>query len=294
MGEYRIEAGEGVISDLGIDFFLDNINGVVLAHIHPAVEILYIQKGRCCVMLDDAEYYADAGDMVLIRSNTVHCIYPADGGSASYYVLKIHPSLFFDFSSRANGGKYAMLLSMKYNERKNVWRCGEVSENGIAAAMDRLIAGLDGTDSMADVEMKIATAEIILAVLRSNKVEELAPETADGISRHITRQVYDSVIYVNGHYTEDITAADCAARVNMSYSYFSRCFHQITSKTFKEYLNIMRINRAERELLLSEKTETEIAAVCGYGNISYFISVFRRIKGVTPSAYRAKYAKNEK
>ena len=81
---------------------------------------------------------------------------------------------------------------------------------------------------------------------------------------------------------QNITAEDCSKIACMSYSYFSRSFRAVTGKNFKEYLNQVRVAHAEKALLTSDKSVTEVAAHCGYDNVSYFISVYKRIKGVTP------------
>ena len=52
--------------------------------------------------------------------------------------------------------------------------------------------------------------------------------------------------------------------------------------SFKEYLNLTRVNHAERLLMTTQKSVTEISSLCGYNNVSYFISVYRRLKGRTP------------
>jgi len=68
----------------------------------------------------------------------------------------------------------------------------------------------------------------------------------------------------------------------MSYSYFSRSFRRVTGLSFKKYLNQTRINRAEQMLLTGNGSVSEIAMECGYNSISYFISVYKSIKGTTP------------
>ena len=68
----------------------------------------------------------------------------------------------------------------------------------------------------------------------------------------------------------------------MSYSYFSRTFKAVTGMTFKSYLNRVRTNKAEQLLLLENRTISEVASACGYNSISYFIKVYRSIKGVSP------------
>ena len=81
-----------------------------------------------------------------------------------------------------------------------------------------------------------------------------------------------------------IGVQDCSRVACMSYSYFSRSFRAITGKNFKEYLNQIRVAHAEKALLTTDRSVTEVANHCGYDNVSYFISVYKHLKGETPHA----------
>ena len=56
---------------------------------------------------------------------------------------------------------------------------------------------------------------------------------------------------------------------------------------FCVYVNQVRIRNAARMLTEeTDKTILEIALDCGFGNISYFNRIFRRLNGMTPKEYR--------
>ena len=63
-------------------------------------------------------------------------------------------------------------------------------------------------------------------------------------------------------------------------------------KSFREYLNMTRINRAQQMLLTTNKSVTEISSACGYNNVSHFIATYRQIKGITPKSAGKKSEKN--
>jgi len=68
--------------------------------------------------------------------------------------------------------------------------------------------------------------------------------------------------------------------------YLGRLFKKETGQTFKEYINKKRIQIAQNMLLNTNYTVTEIAVQTGYNNVTYFNRIFKKIKGVTPTAYR--------
>jgi AraC-like DNA-binding protein len=71
---------------------------------------------------------------------------------------------------------------------------------------------------------------------------------------------------------------------------FSRYFRQKMGKTLPQFVNELRVGRARRLLVESDLAVTQVAAECGFRNLSNFNSQFREIAGVTPMQYRADHA----
>ena len=153
-----------------------------------------------------------------------------------------------------------------------------------------MIDALESISRADDIAMKVGASSVILSLLRDLLGEEMREQSDDLPGEAAVRRIYDVTVYINEHYADPISAAECAAMAYMSYSYFSRCFYRITGKSFKEYLNVTRINRAEKAILSTDKSVTEIAGDCGFNSVSYFISTYKKIKGVTPLSLRSRKA----
>jgi len=67
---------------------------------------------------------------------------------------------------------------------------------------------------------------------------------------------------------------------------------QATGQTFIAYLNSYRLNKF-CELLQSDTTQriNELAWACGFSDIPYFNRLFKKVKGMTPSAWIAESRK---
>ncbi len=76
---------------------------------------------------------------------------------------------------------------------------------------------------------------------------------------------------------------------NLSQRQFSDLFKKETGKTFTEYLNGIRIERAKEALKDSSLSITEIAFEIGYDDLSYFTRRFKAAAGMTPRAYRKQF-----
>lgn len=98
--------------------------------------------------------------------------------------------------------------------------------------------------------------------------------------------------FIKMHYFEKIMLDDMAALCNISSSYFSKLFKKVTGDNFANYINKIRVKKAQELLVNTDNPITVIAMDLGFGDNSYFNKVFKKIEGVAPSLYRNKYIKN--
>ncbi|MBQ3705229.1 MAG: response regulator [Clostridia bacterium] len=93
--------------------------------------------------------------------------------------------------------------------------------------------------------------------------------------------------YIQNHLYDQISMAEVANHFNLSYSYFSRLFHQYTGKTFIRYLTQSRMEEACRRMLSGEKMN-DISKSLGYQNAANFTRAFSREFGMSPARWLEK------
>lgn len=93
-------------------------------------------------------------------------------------------------------------------------------------------------------------------------------------------------VWLEHHYTEDISIEAAAESMGISPFYFSRLFRTSFDKTFLEYLTAYRVERAGQLLASTDIPVREIAPRVGYADSNYFSKVFKRQTGQTPTEYR--------
>lgn len=99
------------------------------------------------------------------------------------------------------------------------------------------------------------------------------------VMRQILKEIQES-------YMEDITLNSLADKYNISASRLSTRMKESLGMSFSKYLTSMRIQRA-KELLADDRLSLEqIAEMVGYQDYFYFIRVFKKVTGVSPSVYR--------
>jgi len=104
-----------------------------------------------------------------------------------------------------------------------------------------------------------------------------------GLSPHTLRLVQE---YIQAHLDQPLGLADLAALVQLSTPHFLRMFKQATGQAPHQYILAQRLERAKGCLRTSRLSMTAIALALGFQTQSHFAMHFRRLTGLTPTAYR--------
>ncbi|WP_167956457.1 response regulator transcription factor [Anaerosporobacter faecicola] len=91
---------------------------------------------------------------------------------------------------------------------------------------------------------------------------------------------------IDERYADNITLKDLGKKYYISSVYLGQIFKKEIGKSFKDYLNTVRIVKAAELLLQTNERVYAIAERVGYQKVDYFISKFVSIKGTTPHQYR--------
>lgn len=119
-----------------------------------------------------------------------------------------------------------------------------------------------------------------------------------GISRKMDAQVplpheYAALTHIvnriSRRLSEKITVRELAEESHFSISTLERYFHSHFGLSPNEFLLKIKVNRAAQLLSNSTLNISEIAAECGYDNVSSFSRAFRREIGETPGTYRKRH-----
>lgn len=84
-----------------------------------------------------------------------------------------------------------------------------------------------------------------------------------------------------------ITISDVSTALGTNDKYISLSVNKYARMNFNHYINTLRVQEAKKLLLEPSRNNSiqDIAVVCGFGNASSFIRVFKQITGLTPAYY---------
>lgn len=93
--------------------------------------------------------------------------------------------------------------------------------------------------------------------------------------------------FIKQKFAHPISIGHFAKCIGMTHTGFLLKFKRETGRTPVEYLTEIRLNTAADMLLNSKEKIGEIAESCGYENLYYFSSAFKKKFHVSPAKYRA-------
>nr|WP_067058805.1 AraC family transcriptional regulator [Mucilaginibacter sp. L294] len=99
--------------------------------------------------------------------------------------------------------------------------------------------------------------------------------------------------YIDANYYQKPDVNVVAAKVNLTTAAFCRYFKRQTNITFTDFVNQYRIERA-KNLLMQGKNVTETCYATGFDSLSYFNSLFNKIVGQNPSAFKKVWVSGHK
>ena len=153
--------------------------------------------------------------------------------------------------------------------------------SGISSAMDLgvyLVEQLWGADIANQINQNF-----LIDLKRNYKPEFI---NVEGHKFHDDELILSIQSWLELNYTKNTDLNEISRRFNTSVSSLKRRFKQATGETPNKYIQNLRIERAKELLKFGELSINLIAYEVGYEDVSYFGSLFKRLVGNTPNAYR--------
>ncbi len=122
------------------------------------------------------------------------------------------------------------------------------------------------------------------------KLQETVEVFTEAMFNFIPSKNYElmkrAMLFISENFSKNLSLDEVADYVHLNPSYFSSVFKQSCGSSFKEYLNMVRIEESKRLLANTEYSIIDIAIATGFEDQSYFSKVFKKYTGLTPKQYR--------
>ena len=100
------------------------------------------------------------------------------------------------------------------------------------------------------------------------------------------KEIQRIIGYIRDHLSDELDVVTAARMAHMNESYFSHVFKMELGISFVNYINHLRIEKAEELLARTDMKVNEIAYAVGIDNPNYFSVLFKKMVGKSPNEYR--------
>ncbi len=104
----------------------------------------------------------------------------------------------------------------------------------------------------------------------------------------------DAVLYIEGHYGENISLSDIASNAGINHTSLTALMKEEFGCTAIEYLMGYRIKVAKKQLEFTEVPIKDIASMTGFKTVQHFNRIFKEHADSTPAEFRKKSVSERK
>ena len=224
--------------------------------------IMYMLSGYCIVVDDKSEQRANVGDLILYRPNERQEYYFNGDAKTSY--------LYAHFSGKICD---EILNACGFCERINKVGASKKAE-------------LIFCDAIREFHLKKPYWEQVSATYLLQFITAAATAAAEKNNPSGLSQVYGAIEYMRSNYEENHNVEFYAKMCHLSASRFAYLFKSAVGIPPKQYLQKQKAENALRLLTSTQLSVSEISEEVGINDVNYFIRMFKKCMGYTPSKAR--------
>ena len=256
---------------------------VVPIHWHEEMETGIVMEGMVMLHTPKQEWTLQKGDGFFINSGMLHEMKSCQEGPCKVRILAFHPRLVGTEENSIFWEKYVRPV-LEHPEIESL----RLDQDLQSARRDLIEASwLSCRNEEYGYESQVRENLTRLLLLIGDGRPQMLMENAEKYRRYNER-TKQMLTFIKRHFGEELSVRDIADSASISESECLRCFRKILDTSPIAYLKTYRLQRAAELLETTSRKVSDIAAQCGFGEMSYFAKSFREIYRCTPSQYRSR------
>ncbi len=242
-------------------------------HWHDCFEIELMLRGSAVQVLNGQRYEMQPGDIYLLNPTDFHSI--ETEGAVVYNIMFSEEMLDEDVLQK--------ILSI---DKNIIFRLSQRELHTTEFLISQMLYEFENTASYSDSMIKNLMECLFIMILRKCDLSD----KGNGVGENDA--IRKSVLYLHSRFRENPTLEHMASVAGLNKNYFSGLFHESTGKTYKEYLNSLKLEHAKKLVLTSNIPVTEICFASGFNSLTNFLRVFKEAYNVSPTAMRKRKKEN--
>ena len=245
-------------------------------HWHKNLEIDYIVRGRMWTNLSGVDRDLYDGDYVLVNSEIIHQTCGKDPVEPVKYLVVLF-SYSYIKSYFADFDRYTY----------DVDRSDQVRAR-IRELLKAIVFEVENHSELSTLRISCAMNQIMLNLFsKCRQPKPVDPDSASDAEE--PEYIAKAIDFIRENYRDRISLEDISSFVGLTPTYFSRYFKATTNKTFKSYLNLLRLENTLIDIQQNGMNETRASLENGFPSVKSFIAVFKSVYGCAPSEYAKQY-----
>jgi two-component system response regulator YesN len=137
---------------------------------------------------------------------------------------------------------------------------------------------------------------IVKSILESHSMGQLVSILSEFISTvfekieakagHQSPVIQSVIRHIHESYNEELSLKTLSHKFHINSIYLGQLFQKETGFVFSEYINQIRLEKAKQLLRDTHVKAGQIGKMVGYSDSAYFYKQFKKVVGITPSAWR--------
>lgn len=249
-------------------------------HWHPYVEVLVSLCDGNRAEINFTPYTLNKNDIAVVYSGELHAV---ESVSANSFLIIQFPIGLLAVMGELNGilPRLSRLNCIRYEKSRpdcaQMIRCAEAIGQHYFQE-----------DSFREVQVYADLLQLFVLIgKRCIQTEEGTPETESSTDRANLKLMSEACLYISENCMKPLSLSEVAAAVGVSRSHFAHLFKNYINMTFVDFLTLERVKLSETFFMNPQLRITDIAFECGFSSISSFNRAFRKVKGCSPTEFRA-------
>lgn len=239
-------------------------------HWHKNLEINFVIKGKMWTMQNGVDKDISDGEYIVVNSEDVHQTCGKFPDEKVKYLVVL-------FSYNYIKTYFPDFDNYTFDIEKN-----EQAKLRIKEMLKAIVYEIENKSEFSQLIISCAMCQILLHLFTKCKTKK---EIVVDKEQEELEYAKKAAEFIKENFREKISLEDIASYVGLTPTYFSRYFKQATMKTFKNYLNLVRLENALWDIQNNGANETTAALDNGFPSVKSFISVFKSVYGCAPSEY---------
>ena len=245
-------------------------------HWHKNLEIDYIVRGRMWTNMNGEDRDIFDGDYILVNSETVHQTCGKEPDESVKYLV-----VLFSYS-------YIKAFFPEYDRYSFDVNRNEAARSRIRDLLKAIVFEVENPSELSNFKISCGMNQIMLNLFTKCRTERPLDDESQ-YSPDEPEYIKKAVDFIRENYRERISLEDVSSFVGLTPTYFSRYFKATTHRTFKNYLNMLRLEKTLIDIQQNGMNETRASFENGFPSVKAFIAVFKSVYGCAPSDYVKQY-----